>query len=117
MNFITPKIKNRIIGIVSSGFVSGFCLGCFPNKLSIHFENEKYKSILIPIMSGMICSMAITFSPFLMINYLCNGTYFDILFDKYDIDIKRYHQGDGEGNKYGYPSSLILNVKYKNIND
>ncbi len=108
MNF-TSKIKNGII----CGFVSGFFIGCVPNKLSIRFENKKYNSLPIPLISGLIGSMGIIFSPLLMVNYFCNGVYFDKLVDNYDINVERHHQYDGQNNKYAYPSSLIINIKSK----
>ena len=117
MNFalknITPKIKNGIIYGVASGFTSGFCVDCFPNKLSIRFEDKKYNFLPIPLISGLIGSMGIIFSPLLMINYFCNGVYFDKLVDKYDINVERYHQYDVRHNKYGYPSIIIINIKKK----
>jgi hypothetical protein len=117
MNFVTPKMKNIIITSLSYGFVSGFCVGCFPNKLSIKFDDKKYNSLLIPLISGVICSVGLIFSPLLIINYFCNGMYFDKLIDKYDIDIERYHQYDGKNNKYAFPSLLILNIKTKIIKE
>ena len=113
MNFVTLKMKNIIISSVSYGFVSGFCIGCFPNKLSVKFDDKKYNSIPIPLISGMICSVGLIFSPLLIIHYFCDGMYFDKLIDKYDIDIERYHQYDGKNNKYAFPSLLILNIKTK----
>jgi hypothetical protein len=113
MHFVNQNIKNGIIRGVSYGFISGFCVGCFPNKLSIYYKNKKYKSIPTPLISGLICSMGIFFSPFLIINYFCNGVYFDKLFDKYEITLNRYHQYDGKNNMYGYPSLLILSINLK----
>jgi hypothetical protein len=113
MNFVTPKMKIIIITSVSYGFVSGCCIGCFPNKLSVKFDDKKYNSLPIPLISGLICSIGLIFSPLLIINYFCNGMYFDKLIDKYDIDIERYHQYDGKNNKYAFPSLLILNIKTK----
>jgi hypothetical protein len=117
MNFVTPKIKNIIIRSVSCGFISGFCVGCFPNKLYIKFEDKKYNSLPIPLISGMICSLGLIVSPLLIINYFCNGMYFDKLIDKYNINIERYHQYDGKNNKYVFPSLLILSIKSKNKNN
>ncbi len=111
------NIKNIIITSVSSGFIFGFWVGCFPNKLCIKFENKKYNSLPIPLISGMICSVGLMVSPLLIINYFCNGMYFDKLIDKYNIDIKRYHQYDGKNNKYAFPSLLILSIKSKNENN
>ena len=44
-------------------------------------------------------------------NYFYNGTYFDKLIDEYDINIARYYQYDGLNNKYGYPSTININIK------
>jgi hypothetical protein len=109
-------MKNIIIKTVSYGFVSGFCVGCFPNKLCIKVEDKKYKSLPIPLISGLICSVGIIFSPLLIINYFGNGMYFDKLIDKYNINIKRYHQYDGKNNKYAFPSLINLNITSKNEN-
>lgn len=65
MNFVTPKINNIIIRSVSCGFISGFCVGCFPNKLCIKFEDIKYNSLPIPLISGLICSVGLIVSPLL----------------------------------------------------
>jgi hypothetical protein len=108
--YIAPKIKNGII----YGFASGFLVGCFPNKLSIRFENTKYTSLPIPLISGIIGSMGILFSPLLIVNYFYGGVYFDKLIDKYDINVERYHQYDSENNKYAFPSLLIININSKN---
>jgi hypothetical protein len=97
--------------LISYGFVSGFCAGCFPNKLYINFEGKKYNFLNIPLISGVMCSTGIILSPLLMINYLCDGAYFDRLVDKYDINVERYHQYDGKNNKYAFPSMLIVNIK------
>jgi len=112
LNNITPIIKNGII----YGFASGFFVGCFPNKLSINFENKKYISHFsppIPLISGIVGTMGFLFSPLLIANYFCDGVYFDKLIDKYDINVERYHQYDGKNNKYAFPSLLIINIKSK----
>ena len=90
-----------------------FVLDVFP----INFEDKKYKSLPIPLISGMICSVGLMVSPLLIINYFCNGMYFDKLIDKYNINIERYHQYDGKNNKYAFPSLLILSVKSKTQNN
>lgn len=113
MNFITANCKNIIIRSVSCGFVSGFCVGCFPNKLCINFQNKKFNLVPIPFATGIICSVGLLISPLLIVNYFCNGVYFDKLIDKYDIDLERHYQCDGKNNKYAFPSFLILNIKYK----
>ena len=109
LKHIIPKVNNLII----YGFISGFCVGCFPNKLCINFEGRKYNFSEMPLITGVIGSTGIILSPLLIINYLCDGTYFDRLVDKYDINMERYHQYDGKNNKYAYPSLLIINIKSK----
>ena len=111
MNLVSLKTKNIFIKSISYGFASGFCAGCFPNTLVIEFEDKKYKSLPIPLISGLICSTGLVFSPLLIINYFYNGIYFDKLIDKYNINIKRHHQYDGKNNKYAFPSLLILSIK------
>jgi len=113
MNFTLKYINTKIKYGIIYGFASGFCLGCFPNKVYIHFEEKKYNSLPIPVISGLIGSMGIILSPILMINYFCDGIYFDKLVDKYNINVERYHQYDGNNNKYAYPSQLIINIKSK----
>lgn len=117
MNLVFLKTKIILIKSVSYGFVSGFCVGCFPNTLFVEFEDKKYKSLPIPLISGVICSVGLIFSPLLIINYFSNGIYFDKLIDKYNINIKRHHQNDGKNNKYGFPSVLILSIKSINENN
>jgi hypothetical protein len=126
MNFITPKMKNIFIRSVSYGFVSGFTIGCcFSNTIIYSFENKykKYNSSLyMPFITGTMCSMGIIFSPLIMINYFCNGVYFDKVFDKlidnYDINIERFHQyGAKDNDKYAFPSLLVLSIKSKNKNN
>ena len=107
--FITQKIKNGII----CGFVSGFLIGCFPNKILIYINKKKYKTIANPLMTGIIGSMGIIFSPFLIINYMWDGVYFDKLIDKYDIDINRYHQYDDKNNKHAFPSVFVIDIKFE----
>jgi hypothetical protein len=109
LKFITPKIKNGII----YSFTSGFFIGCIPNNVSINYENKKYTNISTPLVTGLITSIGFILSPLLIINYFNNGVYFDKLIDKYNISIERYHQYDGQENKYAYPSLLIVNIKTK----
>jgi hypothetical protein len=114
MQFVNRNIKNIIIKSVSYGFVSGFCIGCFPNEIYIKFEDKNYKKCPpIPLITGLICSIGLIFSPLLITNYFCNGVYFDKLIDKYNINIERYHQYDCTNNKYAYPSVLILRITSK----
>ena len=82
-------------------------------KFMIYYEDKKYKFLPIPVITGLIGSMGIIFSPLLIINYFCNGVYFDKLVDKYDINVERYHQYDARYNKYAYPSIIIINIKKK----
>ena len=111
LKYIAPKCKNLII----SGFVSGFFIGCFPNKLAIKYQDKEYHSIPIPLLSGVIGSMAVIISPLLIVNYVLDGAYFDKLYDKYDIDVERYYQSDNICDKYAFPSLLRINIKDKPV--
>ena len=104
---IGSKIRKGLI----NSFTVGFCTGCFPNKLYIKFENKKYTNIPLPLLGGLVGSIGFIFSPLLMINYLCNGTYFDRLIDKYDINLERYHQYDDKYNKYAFPADFRICLK------
>ncbi len=114
MYFTLKNMISKVNNLIICGFISGFCVGCFPNKFYINFEGRKYKSIETPLITGVIGSIGIILSPLLMVNYFCNGTYFDRFIDKYDINMERHHQYDGKNNKYAYPSLLIINIKSKN---
>lgn len=113
MNFTFRHLASKIKNGITYGFVTGVCIGCIPNKVLIRFEDKKYYSLYTPLISGLICSTGIILSPLLIINYVSNGKYIDKLIDKYDINIKRYHQYDGENNKYAYPSLIYVNIKSK----
>jgi hypothetical protein len=93
------------------GFASGFMLGCIPNDVRIKYNNNTYRSIPFPLLTGVTSSLGIVLSPLLLISYFCNSVYFDKLYDKYDIDIQRYHQYDGNNNKYAYPSIIKIDIK------
>lgn len=113
-----------MIKSVSYGFITGFCVGCIPNKLCMKFEHEhknKNINLPIPLLLGLICSAGIIFSPLLVMNYFCDGVYFDKFIDrfidKYDIKMQRFHQYDGKDNKYAFPSIIILNIKSNENNE
>jgi len=95
---------------VRGSFLTGFCRGLLPNNVHMYYNKRRIALFPIPIMTGLACSMITICSPLLLINYFSEGTYFDKLFDKYEIDVKRYLQYDGNNNKYGFPSLIIINV-------
>ena len=101
--YIIQKIKYAM----GYSFCTGFVVGCFPNPLSIHFEEKKYDSVPIPLLSGTICSMGVIFSPFLVFNYISSGVYFDKLYDRYDIKMERYQYNS-------FPSQFVVHIKEKN---
>ena len=117
MNFTLKHTISKVSNVIIGGFVSGFCIGfCFPNTLHVNFKSKRYINnnfFPIPLISGLICSTGIILSPLLITNYFCNGTYFDRLIDKYNINVERYHQYDGKNNKYAYPSLIIINIQSK----
>ena len=96
-------------------YLTGSCLCLIPNKISLQIDKKKFNNIEIPIIGGCLGVLGILSSPFLITNYLFNGIYFDKLYDKYDIDIKRYHQYDGNDNKYAYPSIIQVKINKKEL--
>ena len=106
INYIGLKIKNGLI----YSFGTGFCMGLLPNKINVQINEKKYMNIPLPLIFGCIGSMGFILSPVLLGNYFFGGTFIDKLFDKYEFTIKRYHQFDGNNNKYAYPSTLTINV-------
>lgn len=120
MNFTSKYVLTKIKKGIIYSFSFGFLIGCVPNKFHLQYYGKKYNihsSICLPLVSGLICSTIFLFSPFIMINYIFNGVFFDKLTDnllnKYDVDIIRYHQyGNDLKNKYAFPSSFHLTIKY-----
>ena len=55
---ICLKVKNGIV----YGFITGFCIGCFPNKINICFNNKKYNNIPLPLLFGVIGSTSVVIS-------------------------------------------------------
>lgn len=105
--YIGNKIKNGMI----YSYAFGFSLGFVPNDISIKFNEKKIPKIPLPLITGFIGLMSFVSCPFTIGNYLYGGVYFDKLFDKYDINVKRYHQHDGNDNKYAFPSLLQIDIK------
>lgn len=116
----------QIVPIIKNGAKCGFCVGfscglIFPNKISITKytnENKIYHSspgTILPFIGGFIGITGFLCFPLLFANYMVDGTYFDKLYDriqeKYSIQIKRYHQYDGNDNKYAYPSLICIEIK------
>ena len=88
-----------------------------PNRVCVEFNNKKIHDLNLPLSCGFLCMFTFVLSPFLFGNYIMNSSYFDKLYDKYDIDIKRYHQYDGNNNKYAYPSVINIKINKKFIQD
>jgi hypothetical protein len=104
------NLKKSIINGMKYSFIFGFNLGLLPNTISISYNEKKFNRIPTPLIGGCVGLTSFLFSPFLLVNYFCGGVYFDKLYDKYKIDIKRYHQYDGSDNKYAFPSLIIINI-------
>lgn len=118
---IVPIIKNSI----RCGFGIGFCSSfIIPNNISVKkYTNEKKTShlssktlgLIFPFIGGFVGASSVLCFPLLFANYMVNGTYFDKLYDKiqekYSIQVKRYHQYDGNDNKYAYPSLICIEIK------
>ena len=105
---------NCVRHLLVGAFISGGSIGCcFPNKIIIRFSDDNgYQPMRLPmpLMTGVICSAALMCSPLLLLNYAFNGVYVDKWIDKHTIIIKRYHQYDGNDNKYAFPSSLHVTI-------
>jgi hypothetical protein len=98
--------------LMAGGFGAGFCVGCVPNDVNL-YVNGQLAAIPIPLITGLISSAGMVMSPLLLANYFCNGTYIDRWVDRVSIHVKRYHQYDGNGNKYAYPSIVDIYIKTK----
>lgn len=120
---MSANMKNNIkyiLNVIKFGsacsFCSGFILGLVPNDINLKINGkDKFNRVRVPlpIIGGFIGLSGFIFSPFLITNYFLNGTFFDKLIDKYNIDIKRYHQYDGSDNKYAYPSKIHIEIVKK----
>ena len=118
---IVPNIKNG----VKYGFGIGFCSSFIvPNNICVKkYTNEKKTShlssktigLIFPFIGGFVGASSVLCFPLLFANYMVNGTYFDKLYDriqeKYSIQVERYHQYDGNDNKYAYPSLICIEIK------
>ena len=103
------------LGLCTS-FLTGLTLGMIPNSVSLKINGKnKFNKINLPLVGWWLGVLGFIFSPFLITNYFFDGMYFDKLYDKYNIDIKRYHQYDGNDNKYAYPSCIKIEVNKKEL--
>lgn len=109
-NNITEILKNGLIGSFAFGFGTGFLLN---NTIFLKINYKSYRIHSLPLTTGCIGLISFVCSPLLITNYFLNGVYFDKLIDKYDISVERYHQYDGNDNKYAFPSLLIINIHSK----
>ena len=110
------KMKLFINGIkvgICASYFTGSCLCLVPNKISVKVNEKKFNRINLPIIGGCLGVLGFLSSPFLITNYFFDGLFFDKLYDKYNIDIKRYHQYDGNNNKYAFPSYVIIEINKK----
>ena len=109
MNMI-KKIKNGLI----NSFIFGSVCGLVPNKINLQINDTRFTNVRGPIIGGLIGIGIFMFSPFLLTNYFFRGVYFDKQIDKYNFDIKRTLQYDGnDNNKYGFPSNITINISSK----
>jgi hypothetical protein len=112
---------NCVLGFAKRGvltsFLAGSTVGMFPNKTRIHIDGKQYvycnNRVPMPLIGGCLSVLGFVTFPFLLTNYMLNGSYFDKLYDQYDVDIQRYHQYDGNENKYAYPSNIHINISYR----
>ena len=136
------NIKN-IIHIIKSGMIvgssSGFLLGmCINNKIRLNIKTHPYdktknfaipKLLLTSFCGGIIPPLLLISSPIIIYNYFSNSSMGDKLFDNlienieknYIINYERYHQYDGNNDKYGFPSHIHITIeklkKSEKLND
>lgn len=122
---------NKYMHILKNGLIYSYCTGftyglMIPNNINISIYKNKKIHLhppFFPLFGGLISSIGFLCSPLLLINYMANGTYFDKLYDniidKNHIKITRYHQYDGNNDKYGFPSHIHIKIVSKSydIND
>lgn len=84
-----------------------------PNDLSIKINEKNINRINLPLLGGLIGIASFVSSPFLIANYFIGSSYFDKLYDKYNIDIKRYHQYDGNAYLLSFPSIIMIEINKK----
>ena len=122
---------------MASGFVVGFVVGCIPNN-PIHIQvsgvqvsgvqvsgvqvsgvqvtGKRYNNVPVPVITAVLGSVCMLIYPLILSNYFLSNcflsnSYIDKWIDRYDFNIQRYHQYDGNNNKYAYPSILEINIK------
>lgn len=116
---IHPAIKTMFQG----GFCAGVCAGfCVPNSVQITHNSLTDKRVVkkpfwFPLATGVVGMAGVACIPFLVTHYCVDGTYFDRIYDhlneRYCIQVRRYYQYDGNGNKYGYPSLIRVEITEK----
>ena len=90
-------------------FLLGSLLSLIPNQIDLYVNHNKIE-IPFPFISGFLVSSTLFFSPFILVNYFFNLTYIDKYIDKYDFKIQRFHQYDGNNNKYAFPSIIKISI-------
>ena len=122
------QIKNIIKSGMIVGSSSGLLLGmCINNKISLNIITHPYdktkkfgipKLLFTSFCGGIIPPLLLISSPIIIYNYFSNSSMGDKLVDNlienYKISYKRYHQYDGNNNKYAFPS--IINISVEKIN-
>lgn len=120
------SLKHKLI-IISSfsslvGVTGGFLFG---NRVIFIKYGEKPNTLVlrhsIPLISALTCSFLfptlLICSPIIAIDYYGNLCAVDKITDrihsKYLFEYKRYHQYDGNNNKYYAPSNLHITIKNK----
>lgn len=99
---------------LSVSFCTGFICGLIPNNISVKYNEKKYfNQIPTPLVTGLTASFMTIISPFLVFNYFGNFAVLDKFYDKYQISIERYHQYNGNNDKYAYPSNIRINIEKK----
>lgn len=101
--------------IIFGSFLTGFSIGLIPNRISLYINDKRCTALshYKPIIFGITSVVALGCLPFITVLSITNSSLFDKVIDKYDVSIERWHQYDGNDNKYAYPSIIQINLRRK----
>lgn len=102
---LAPRIASTLKTGMIHSFALGFGIGLFPFTLHLQINKKRYWNLPVPLFSGCLGVVGFLGSPFLLTQYMTNGTllerWLDQWIEKYDVSIERHHQ-------YLYPSIVYL---------
>lgn len=122
IHFLRNKLQPTLLTLAYSGVFVGFTSGCFCGNRIFHVKYENRNLSLrhsLPLISSVSCAilfpMLLISTPIILIESFTSLCTLDKIIDnfnsKYSIKCKRYHQYDGNDNKYYAPSHLHITIK------